>query len=78
VILQLDELGLRRVGGDENGLQLELVQLFPDLLGRPLQTRDLVAPRVQIVAASEVDGNVGTAEWRSSGRLKRVKMCCLL
>ena len=69
MVLQLHELGLRGVGGHEDGLELELFESLLQLLGRPLQARDLVAPRVQVVAAPEVNGDVRTAQWCSPVRL---------
>ena len=70
MILQLDELGLRRVRGDEGDAQLQLLQLLLDLFGRPLQARNLVPPGVEVVLSPEVNGDVRTTQGRPSGRLQ--------
>lgn len=71
MILQLNEFFLRRIGCNENGFQLELLQLLLDLLRGPLQARQHVLTRVEVIASTEVNGNVWTADRGASGGLEK-------
>ena len=50
---------------------LELLQLLLDLLRGPLQARQHVLTRVEVIASTEVNGNVWTADRGASGGLEK-------